>query len=471
MSSELHLLSLKQASNLVKKREVSPVELVKACLEQIEKFDVKLKSFIDVYSDSALKQAKSAAREIAKGNHKGPLHGIPLAIKDNVYIANKVTTMGSKIHKDFIPKQSAGVVQKLEVAGAIFLGKTNMHEYALGATTDNPHHGTCRNPWNLNRTPGGSSGGSAVAVAAYLAYGAIGSDTSGSIRVPAAACGIVGLKPTYGRVGKSGVFPEAWSLDTVGTLTRTIEDAALIFDQINGLDPQDHTSLNIKSDRISSKIKSGIEGMVIGVEEEFYLSPIDTRVENEMRKTLSALRKLGARIKTVKIPELRNAFWALTIIDTSETTAVHAPYMKTRAKDYGEDVRFLIECGYLPTAVDYLQALQIRRGIQLAVFKTFEGIDVLIAPTLPMPTPTVNEFTSSINGISVDTIEACMHNVGPGNLLGLPSVSLPCGVVEGMPVGLEIIGSPLNEGKILRMALAVESLNLLQSLRPSDYLD
>ena len=469
MSDELHLLTLAEASKLLKKRDVSPVELVNACLERIEKFDGILNSYIDVYSESALKQAKKAAREIANDRYKGPLHGIPLEIKDNVYFANKVTTMGSKIHKDFVSPKSAGVVEKLGSAGAIFLGKTNMHEYALGATTDNPHYGTCRNPWNLEKTPGGSSGGSAAAVAAHLAYGAIGSDTSGSIRVPAAACGIVGLKPTYGRVGKSGVFPEAWTLDTVGTLTRTAQDAALIFDAINGFDKRDNTSLIIKSARISHKIKGGVKDLVIGVEEEFYFAFIDHRVEKEIRDGILALQKLGAKIKPVKIPALKDAFWALTIIDTSETTTVHAPYMKDRAKDYGDDVRFLIECGYLPTAVDYLQALQIRRQIQLAVAKTFEEIDVLVAATLPMLTPGVTESTSIINGKTVDTIETCMHNVGPGNLLGLPSVSVPCGIIEGMPVGLEIIGSPLAEGKILKVAAAIQSLNLLENLKPVAY--
>ena len=469
MSDDLHLLSLAQAGKLLKKRDLSPLDLVKVCLERIEKFDGLLNSFIDVYSESALKQAKKTSQEIAKGIYKGPLHGIPLAIKDNVYFANKVTTMGSKIHKDFVSPKSAGVVEKLSAAGAIFLGKTNMHEYALGATTDNPHYGTCRNPWNLEKTPGGSSGGSAAAVAAYLAYGAIGSDTSGSIRVPAAACGIVGLKPTYGRVGKSGVFPEAWTLDTVGTLTRTAQDAALIFDVINGFDNGDPTSLNVKTARVSRKINGSIKELVIGVEEEFYFAFIDGRVEEEIRNGILSLKMLGAKIKPVKIPALKDAFWALTIIDTSETTAVHAPYMKDRARDYGHDVRFLIECGYLPTAVDYLQALQVRRGIQLAVAKTFKEIDVLVAPTVPMPTPGVTELTSIINGKIVDTVEACMHNVGPGNLLGLPSVSVPCGIIDGMPVGLEIIGAPLAEEKILKVAAAIQSLNLLQNHRPVAY--
>jgi aspartyl-tRNA(Asn)/glutamyl-tRNA(Gln) amidotransferase subunit A len=470
MSNDLHLLSLSQASKLIRKREISPVELTQICLDRIEKFDSKLKAFISVYAEDALAQAKKAAKEISQKKYRGNLHGIPLAIKDNFYFSNKITTMGSKIHKDFISKTDSEVVKKLRESGAIFLGKTNMHEYALGATTDNPHFGTCRNPWNLGKTPGGSSGGSAAAVAAFMAYGAIGSDTSGSIRVPAAACGLVGLKPTYGRVSKSGVFPEAWTLDSVGTLTRTIEDAAIILDEISGYDKNDPTSLRLKGRKTVQKIQGDLRGTIIGIEEEFYFSFVDNQVEDMVRTAIQTLKQLGAKIKPVKIPSLKDAFWALTIIDTSETTAVHDPLMQTRASDYGDDVRFLIECGYLPTAVDYLQALQIRRHIQLEMDETFKSIDVLVAPTLPMQTPRVEESSSVVNGKTVDTVETCMHNVGPGNLLGLPSISMPCGILDGMPVGFEIIGSALDEISVLKVGYALQSTNPLRNLIPTDYL-
>ena len=208
MSKELHELSIAEVSKLIRNRKVSPVELTKNCLSRIEQFNGKLNAFISIYEDEAIKQAKKAEREISKKNYRGPLHGVPIAIKDNIYFAKKITTMGSKIHGKFISDVDATVVTKLRESGAVFLGKTNMHEYALGATTDNPHYGTCRNPWHMGKIPGGSSGGSASAVAAFLAYGALGTDTSGSIRVPAAACGLVGLKPTYGRVSKFGCFPE-----------------------------------------------------------------------------------------------------------------------------------------------------------------------------------------------------------------------------------------------------------------------
>ncbi|MSY10271.1 MAG: Asp-tRNA(Asn)/Glu-tRNA(Gln) amidotransferase GatCAB subunit A, partial [Actinobacteria bacterium] len=323
MSKELHRLSIAQVSKLLKKKEVSPVELTKICLDRIEEFNPTLNAFITVYSKEAMKQAKKAEREISRDEYKGKLHGVPLAIKDNIYFADRVTTMGSKIHKDFVSDFDATTVVKLRESGAIFLGKTNMHEYALGATTDNPHYGTCRNPWHLGKIPGGSSGGSAAAVSAFLAYGALGTDTSGSIRVPAAACGLVGLKATYGRVSKHGCFPEAWSLDHIGPLTRTVEDAAIIFDAISGGDKNDPTCLDLKPTKLAKKLDGDLSKLTIGIEEDFFFHFTDEDVERQVRATISQLKKMGAKVKTVKIPSLKDAFWALTIIDTSETTAVH----------------------------------------------------------------------------------------------------------------------------------------------------
>ena len=471
MSKELHELSIAEVSKLIRNRKVSPVELTKNCLSRIEQFNGKLNAFISIYEDEAIKQAKKAEREISKKNYRGPLHGVPIAIKDNIYFAKKITTMGSKIHGKFVSDVDATVVTKLRDSGAVFLGKTNMHEYALGATTDNPHYGTCRNPWHMGKIPGGSSGGSASAVAAFLAYGALGTDTSGSIRVPAAACGLVGLKPTYGRVSKFGCFPEAWSLDHIGPLTRSVEDAAIILDAISGADSNDPTALNLRSTKTAKNINGNLKKITIGIEEDFFFNFTDAEVEKLVRGTINRLKAAGAKIKKVKIPSLKDAFWALTIIDTSETTAVHQPLMRDHAKDYGADVRFLIECGYFPTAVDYLQALQLRRIIQREVANVFEEVDVLLAPTLPSKTPSVGELTSVVNGKTVDTIETCMHNVGPGNLLGLPSISMPCGLLEGIPVGLEIIGGPLQEQKVLNLAKGLELIDPLKGKVPTAYLN
>lgn len=471
VASDLLSRPLAEVAKLIKSREVSPAELTRESLAHIDRYDSQLRAFISRYDDTAMRAAQNAEAAIGRGEYRGPLHGIPIGLKDNIFLRGRVTTMGSKIHHDYLPNEDAGVVTKLNTAGAIVLGKTNMHEYALGVTTDNPHFGTCRNPWDLHRSPGGSSGGSAAAVASEMVFAALGTDTSGSIRIPAAACGLVGMKPTYGRVGKSGVFPEAWTLDHVGTLTRSVADAAIMLDAITGHDPHDPASLNMVGTHCAQGLSTDIRGLVIGVEEDYFFADVDDDVARIVRAAIDALSDLGATIKPIKLPRLRHAVWALTIIDSSETTTVHQSMLDSRPQDYGDDVRLLLECGTLPTAVDYLQAQQLRRRIKDEFAAVFTEIDVLAAPTLPIQTPAIGEMASLINGSSTDTVEALMRMVGPGNLVGLPSLSVPCGVLAGMPVGLELIGPPLGEQRVLNVGAAFEATSPLQGLCAAAYLD
>ena len=254
MSDDLAALQIHDLAPLLESRQVSPVEVTDAVLENVGRYDDTLKAYIEVYRDEALQAARDAESQISSGRYRGPMHGVPVAIKDNIYFADRVTTMGSKIHGDFVSSTNATVVDRLSEAGAIFLGKLNMHEYALGGTTDNRHYGTCRNPWNLDKSPGGSSGGSAAALASNMASAALGSDTGGSIRIPAGFCGIVGLKPTYGRVSRFGCFPEAWTLDHVGPMTRSVKDAAIMLDAISGYDPRDPGSLNLPATGTASSL-------------------------------------------------------------------------------------------------------------------------------------------------------------------------------------------------------------------------
>ncbi len=295
MPAELAALSITELSTLIGAGDLSPVAVTESALAAIEAHSDQLKAFIDVYRESALADARTAQAELASGHRRGPLHGIPTAVKDNIYISGKRTTMGSRIHGDFVPTADAGVTTRLARAGAVVVGKTNMHEYALGGTTDNPHWGTCRNPWNMTKTPGGSSGGSAVALATGMAAAALGTDTSGSIRIPAALCGIVGLKPTYGRVSRFGVFPEAWTLDHVGPMTRTVRDAALVLDVISGHDPRDPSSLRLPPTSTADALRDGCAGMVIGVEEDFYFNGIDNAIAQLIHDGIEALRRLGSR--------------------------------------------------------------------------------------------------------------------------------------------------------------------------------
>jgi aspartyl-tRNA(Asn)/glutamyl-tRNA(Gln) amidotransferase subunit A len=450
--------------------EISPVALVESALQVIDAHDDSLKAFIEVYRDDALRTAQAAAKEIESGGHRGPLHGIPIAVKDNIYLQGRRTTMGSKIHGDFVPDVDAGVMDRLDEAAAVVMGKTNMHEYALGGTTDNPHWGTCRNPWDVTKTPGGSSGGSAVAVATGMALAALGSDTSGSIRIPAAVCGIVGFKPTYGRVSRFGVFPEAWTLDHVGPMTRTVRDAALVLDAISGHDPRDPASLDAGPTRFADSLRDSCEGMVIGVEEDFWFSDIDDAIATSVRDALRALERKGARVTTVSVPRLRHTEYALTVIDTAETSTVHHANLRDRPQDYGDDVRLLLEFGELPSAVEYLEAQQLRRILRRDVQETFRDVDVLVGPTLGSRTHTIGEEFALVNDEPVVAIDSMIRLVGPASLLGLPCLSLPCGLVDGLPVGMQVIGPALGEQKVLDVANTLEHTRPLGDARPTAHL-
>jgi aspartyl-tRNA(Asn)/glutamyl-tRNA(Gln) amidotransferase subunit A len=393
-----------------------------------------------------------------------------VAVKDNISVAGRRTTMGSKIHADFVPDVDAGVATRLADAAAVVVGKTNMHEYALGGTTDNPHWGTCRNPWDLTKTPGGSSGGSAVAVATGMAVAALGSDTSGSIRIPAAICGIVGLKPTYGRVSRFGVFPEAWTLDHVGPMTRTVRDAALVLDAISGHDPRDPASLRSGPTRFADSLRDTCEGMVIGVEEAFWFTDVDDGIAASVRDALRTLERHGARVTSVSVPRLRHTEYALTVIDTAETSTVHHANLRDRPQDYGDDVRLLLECGELPSAVEYLEAQQVRRALRQDLHETFAGVDVLVGPTLGSRTQTIGETFAMVNDEPVVAIDSMIRLVGPASLLGLPCLSVPCGLVDGLPVGMQIVGPALGEQKVLDVGHVFEQTRPLGDARPRAHL-
>jgi aspartyl-tRNA(Asn)/glutamyl-tRNA(Gln) amidotransferase subunit A len=439
-------------------------------LDGIERHDATLRAYIDVYRDEALAAARAAAAEIAAGHHRGPLHGIPMGIKDNIYLADRVTTMGSKIHADFVSPTDATVVERLAEAGVVVLGKLNMHEYALGGTTDNPWYGTCRNPWDLDVSPGGSSGGSGAALASGLTVAALGTDTSGSIRIPAALCGVVGLKPTYGRVSRHGCFPEAWTLDHIGPMTRSVRDAAIVLDAISGYDARDPGSLRQGPTTTAAALREDLEGVRIGVEEDFFFTDVDDEVARCVRDAIEELRRRGATVQPVRIPGLAHVEWALTMIDTAETSTVHHANLRDRPQDYGEEVRLLLECGELPSAVDYLEAQQLRRQLRAEVQRTFADVDVLVGPTLPYRAPRIGQVDTVINGRSVDALEHLIRLVGPASLLGLPVLSVPCGLVEGLPVGMQVIGPALGEQAVLDVGHVLELAEPLGGRRATAFL-
>ncbi len=448
-SEELWGRPIGELARLLRERALSPVELTRAHLDRIDRLDPVLRAYITVDHDDALNRAKQAEQEIGEGRARGALHGIPIGLKDNLYVAGRVTTMGSTVHRDFVPDDSATVVERLTDAGAVFLGKLNLHEYALGGTTNNRVHGTCRNPWDPERSPGGSSGGSAVAVAAGLAAAALGSDTSGSIRVPAAMCGVVGFKGSYGRVSTRGCFPEAWSLDHVGPLTRTVTDAALVFDAISGHDGRDPASLDLPPTETATMLSPRCRGVVLGMDEEASFQDVDPAIEDCVRAAIRGLEDLGAQVAATRLPDGNACDEVLDVIDAAEAAAVHRDTFRERPDDFAEDVRPLLRHGLELSAVDYVAAGRRRQALRQDVQRVFEEVDLVVTPMVPVRTPRIGESHARV-----------FASVTLASLFGLPCLSVPCGLVEGMPVGLQIIGPPLSDQRVLDAGRAVEELGL-----------
>lgn len=460
--SDLAFASIEEIGRLFRKRKLSPVEVTKLMLARIERLNPKLNAYLTVTGELALAQAKKAESELyapreRKGHRdRGPLHGIPISLKDNIYTKDVRTTAGSKILRDFIPQRDAVVVSQLKEAGAVILGKTNLHEFAYGVTTNNPHFGPTRNPRDLDRIPGGSSGGSAAAVAAGLCYGSIGTDTGGSIRIPAALCGSVGLKPTFGRVSTVDVVPLSPRLDCVGPLARSADDVALLLDPIfvhGGKEARLQNATRTKS--------PSLRGFRIGVPKDFFLKIVSVEVEYAFENALRVLRKLGATLKEASIPLLQETEDAGNQIAWAEATHYHqqAGWFPDRARDYGEDVRTRLELGAKVAATTYLQALEQREafigGFHAAM--AHAKLDALVVPTTPIPAPAIGEETTAVCGTNHPTRALLLRNNRPANLAGLPAISLPCEPTpDGSPVGLQLIGCVTDEALLLRIAHAFE---------------
>jgi aspartyl-tRNA(Asn)/glutamyl-tRNA(Gln) amidotransferase subunit A len=455
--SELADLSLGELSREIRARRLSPVEATEACIRRIEERDGALNAFLTPCADAAMEQARSLAGELAAGRHRGPLHGVPLALKDLFLTAGVRTTGGSTILKDWVPDRDGTIVRRLRDAGAVFLGKLNMHEFAFGPTGENPHYGTARNPHDPERIAGGSSSGSAAAVGAAMCYGAPGSDTGGSIRCPAALCGVVGLKPTYGRVPRTGVLPLSWSLDHVGPMTRTVEDSALMLEVMAGHDPADRTSARLPVPVYVRGLHDGVKGLRLGVPREWFWEPIQVEVEARVREAVAALERLGAEVEEVSLPSLEQALAPQQLILFAEAAAYHRPYLRTRSHEYGPNVRVRLAQGLFINGADYLDAQRARRLVRREFLTCLEKCDALLTPTVPITAPPVGAESVRLGGVTGPPVQFLVRNTFPFNLTGLPAVSVPCGLAEGLPVGLQIAGRPWHEAMILRIARAVEA--------------
>ncbi|HMD38308.1 MAG TPA: amidase [Candidatus Acidoferrum sp.] len=468
--TDLAFSSIKEIARLFRKRKLSPVELTKLLLARIEKLNPQLNAYITVTADQALAQAKKAQSELfaphrRKGHQdRGPLHGIPISLKDNIYTKDIRTTAGSKILKDFIPQQDALVVSQLKNAGAILLGKTNMHEFAYGVTSNSPHYGPVRNPWDLSRIPGGSSGGSAAAVAAGLCYGSIGTDTGGSIRIPATLCGIVGLKPTLGRVSVEGVIPLSPKLDCVGPLARTVHDTSLLLDAIL---PRVEGEPRF---RPSQRPAAQPQKFVLGIPREFFFDVVSADVRQFFNEAIQSFRTQKLRIKEVSLPLLYETESAGNQIAWAEATHYHqqSGNFPTRSADYGDDVRTRLEMGAQVPATAYLAALETREKFihQLHQVMTDAKVDALVVPTTPISAPHIDQESILIDKKDHSTRALLLRTNRPANLAGVPAITIPCGFTSAnLPVGLQLIGAPNSEHLLLQIAHSFERTSP-QSRRP-----
>ncbi|HEX2277608.1 MAG TPA: amidase [Candidatus Tectomicrobia bacterium] len=466
-ASELCYLSLRSLGTLMQRRELSPVEATETVLDRVEKFDRQLNSFITPLRDQAMAQARAAEREILDGHYRGPLHGVPIAAKDLYYTKGIRTTAGSKILSDFIPTYDATVIARLQDAGAILIGKLNMHEFARGATNSSSLIGGCYNPWDTLRVTGGSSGGSGAALAAGLCYGALGSDTGGSIRIPAAFCGVVGLKPTYGRVSRHGVFPLSWSLDHVGPMARTVADAALMLQVIAGHDRHDLTTRTAIVPDYMASLTGDIEGARLGIPQEFYFEQLDAEVADSVRAAVQTLERAGARVEEVSLPLSKYAAAAGRIISLTESAEIHEKFLKTRFADYSADVRAGFLVGQFILGKHYIKAQRLRSLIRQEMGAVLRRVDALVTPTVPVAAPRIGQTTVEVGPERVETMWALSRLTRPANLTGFPALSVPCGFTQGgLPIGLQLTGRPFAEATILQIAHAYEQETTWHQRRP-----
>jgi aspartyl-tRNA(Asn)/glutamyl-tRNA(Gln) amidotransferase subunit A len=467
---ELAALSLAETSRLVRDRKLSPVEITDACLAQIERLEPSLNAFITVTADEARQEAKACAEEIAGGRLRGPLHGLPAAIKDLFDVAGVRMTAGSRILSENIATEDSEAAARLKAAGALILGKLNLHEFAFGATGVNPHYGPARNPWDPERVTGGSSSGSGAAVAAGECLAALGTDTGGSIRIPASLCGIVGLKPTYGRVSKRGVLPLSWSLDHIGPMTRTVEDAAILLGVLAGQDPGDASSADEPVPDYTRSLDGGVRGLRIGVPHRFFFENVDGQVEAAVRSAIKLLDEMGATVSEIDVPLIDEIPGALTAIMLPEALAVHQRWMRERPDDYGDDVRYRLELGSTYLAVHYVQAQRLREmAVRAWRDEVFSRVDLIASPTTPITAPLIEHAGgSTYAGGALQVTFSLIRFTNPLNFLGVPAISVPCGfTAANMPIGLQLAGRWWDEETVLRAAYAYETATDWHKRRPA----
>jgi aspartyl-tRNA(Asn)/glutamyl-tRNA(Gln) amidotransferase subunit A len=467
--SDLVWLSMAELGRMIATKAVSPVEVARAHLDRIAALDARLRAFITVCGDAALEAARAAETDLMAGKIAGPLHGVPWAPKDLYATKGIRTTGGSKILAESVPSEDATVVSRLGQAGAVVLGKLNMHEFAYGPEGLNAHYGDARNPWDgsAHRIAGGSSSGSGVAVAAGLTPGSLGSDTGGSIRIPASLCGITGLKPTYGRVSRAGVLPLSWSMDHVGPMARTARDCALILGAIAGYDPADPTTSVLPVPDYAAALGGEVKGVRVGLLRAHFTDVATPEVRAAVEAAARRLEQAGAVVDEVNLTQVVHVAAASSAIVAAEAVAYHAAWMRTRAQDYQPDVRERLRIGVFVSGAHYVRAQQVRALVRREVDEALAKRDVLLAPATPIAAPRLGERDAMLGDGPSDVRSALIRLTRPINFSGHPACAAPCGfTADGLPIGLQIVGRPFDEATVLRVVDAYQRLTDWHTRRP-----
>jgi aspartyl-tRNA(Asn)/glutamyl-tRNA(Gln) amidotransferase subunit A len=455
MSPEPALMSLTAVAQAIARKRLSSREATQSCLDRIARCEPRLNAFIAIEADEALKAADAADAALAQG--RGALHGVPLAHKDMYYEAGKVATCGSKIRRDFVASTTSTALQRLKDAGTVRLGTLQMAEFAYGPTGHNAHFGAVHNPWGFDHITGGSSSGSGAAVAARLTFAALGSDTGGSVRMPAHFCGVTGLKTTVGRISRAGAMPLSQSLDTVGPLARTAEDCALLLGLMAGADPADPTAIGGPLPDYLAAAQRPLKGLAIGIPSAFYVDDLDPEVARVLEETVAVAKREGAVIVQVELPDQRQLSAASQLVLAVEAAAFHKRWMIERPQDYGPQVLMRLQNGLAVPAVSYLEAMRWRGPALAAHLAAVDGVDAVIAPVAPLAAPTIAESDVGNSPDAEAVIQRLTRFTRPVNYLGLPSLAVPAGFTrDGLPVGMQLIGRPFDEAILLRIGAAFQ---------------
>ena len=463
---DLCLVSAEEQSKLIATKEVSPVELVQAHLDRIVATEPVLNSFITRPGEQAMVAARRAEKEIGSGRYRGPLHGLPVGLKDLYYVKGVRNTSGSKIFDNFVPDYDSAAASRLKEAGAILMGKLNLHQFAFGPTGLNRDYGDMHNPWDPQRLAGGSSGGSASAAATGQCAITLGTDTGGSVRIPSALCGLAGIKPTYGRVSRYGLVALSWSLDHPGPMARTVEDCALTLNVLAGYDARDPASAREPVPDYRAALTGDVRGLRIGVPREYFEVPLDPGVKDRVMEALKVLDGLGARVQEINWPLFHQSASISSVIIYAESAAYHRDLVLSRGKEYDPSVRWRLEVGLFISAEEYLQALRAREVYTHEALDLLREVDVIAGPTEPVVAPLIDAQGIEIEGKEVGSIAALTQYTRPFNITGFPAVTVPCGFSEGLPVGLQLAGRPFEEATILNTGYAYQQATDWHTRRP-----